>query len=813
MRASASSEALRQVGASRTKSLTEGYKNNIVQSGHFQRVRSQETLGKSSSAESLRSLRGADEEDTEVGRCRSSDGGLMESRSRRNSQGEETKEWSLNRGRGRRISTSSMASSGTTSRRASLEPEPERDSDAPKSQEDPVQPKKLSASERLRRMRLKAATNPELDFLGESEEDGTKAQPKSKSTPNLNKMFLNVFLSRSPSPPCTPNARGKPSHLRELNPCDSPGVEIGLSRRQILTVLASTAVCTASKDVLTSPFTAPRTSGLSRMDSQSPSPVSSESRMAAEKSTAEQSVAEQSAVEQSAVEQSAAEQEAAIDAERRDVSAMNAGIMAMTTTQILDLAPESTSNAAANLIEEFVEMCDVDGNCVVIKCDEEGCEPCYEEEGCVISEAFLEQMEQERMMVRTPSSLSIMRDLVRDEREQAVAAAEEVVQTYTSKLQQIQDHMHSLTAKLTNSHSAPTSDELFKEINNMKDAMVAHWDQISMETVRGLQSLSGVVASATALEESTVADVVVEKETLQTLVSDNLLSKKSMKDFKKEANHDDLRPGLVKKPGKLIIPRVDSNADPSPVVETTNALMPRLEASLKLHQQPSPDESQRAKQPSMLESVQDMTEMLMTTLTTMNGRDVSTLMTEPMIACGLRLLFQKSAVDQIGDLLGHGIHPLVIGLMVGLGCSMAAKVIAEPIVEGLAGSSRDFNKEMAERKEGGIWSKYFHDVSFSRSFVTCLTQLTVCNGLHTLLADLPPHVELSIQALILGILGGVVSSPIKTAQLKLSTRIHRKLRDKRSTLMTGVLVDVVLFTSFEALRTAAGLEPLNIFEL
>ena len=133
------------------------------------------------------------------------------------------------------------------------------------------------------------------------------------------------------------------------------------------------------QDVLTSPFTAPRTSGLSRMDSQSPSPVSSESRMAAEKSAAEQSVAEQSAVEQSAVEQSAAEQEAAIDEERRDVSAMNAGIMAMTTTQILDLAPESTSNAAANLIEEFVEICDVDGNCVVIKCDEEGCEPCYGE--------------------------------------------------------------------------------------------------------------------------------------------------------------------------------------------------------------------------------------------------------------------------------------------------------------------------------------------------------------------------------------------------------------------------------------------------
>ena len=80
----------------------------------------------------------------------------------------------------------------------------------------------------------------------------------------------------------------------------------------------------------------------------------------------------------------------------------------------------------------------------------------------MIPEAFQEQMEQERTMVRTPSSLSIMRDLARDEREQAVAAVEEVVQTYTSKLQQIQDHMHSLTAKLTNSHSAATLDELFK---------------------------------------------------------------------------------------------------------------------------------------------------------------------------------------------------------------------------------------------------------------------------------------------------------------------------------------------------------------
>ena len=66
---------------------------------------------------------------------------------------------------------SSKASSGTTSRRASLEPEPDRHGDAPKSQADPDQPKKLSASERLRTMRLEATSNPELDALGESKED------------------------------------------------------------------------------------------------------------------------------------------------------------------------------------------------------------------------------------------------------------------------------------------------------------------------------------------------------------------------------------------------------------------------------------------------------------------------------------------------------------------------------------------------------------------------------------------------------------------------------------------------------------------
>jgi hypothetical protein len=786
--------------AGRSKSVTEG-KNNIVPGG-FHRVRSQDTLGKSASSESMQSLQSMDLDSAR-------DDALPGRRSRRGSL---TDDGGI---------TQRRASIGTKSRRSSGTIESEPDSAAPMSQEvqrshsEPTAQRKLP-SERLKALRLKSNSESEMDSFNETEE-GTTLPKRSASASNLQKGFLHLFLDRSPSPPCTPGAHGVPSgNLRgaqEKTHCDSPGTDIGLSRRQILTVLASSAVCTvASKDMLGSP----RHSGLSWMSSaQTPSLKECAGMV---ESPAQLEGQSQSPSAQTSSQKTACESAAAAAEEVSENSAMNLGILAMSTSQAVYRIASSTSNAAAELIEEFVEQCDINGNCQIMKCTEEGCVPCAEEEGCIIPDDFYGEDKEDLIVPRAPSNLSIMKDLERHELDSTVAQVQDVVHTYATKLQQVQDRMQSFSAKLTASRGALTSEELLQEIDNMKQTMIAHWDEISLETVRGLRALNGAIEDSAFVAQNTTADVVVEKETMQSLVSDNLLAKRSLKELKKQVEgHDVHHPHVEpvvdrvlaskKTVPKLTVPRaVEGSTHPGPL-EVTNIMLQRFEASLKDQDQASPDGPREAPKFTLLESVQQKAEMFMTTFANMSRQDLTCLMTEPLIACGLRFLFQKSAVDQIGDLVGHGVHPLMIGLVVGLGCSVTAKAIADPLVKGLAGSSRNM-------PEGSTWSKYFHDVSFTRSFVTCFTQLSLCGGLHTVLGDLPPHVELSIQALLVGIAGGIVSPSIKNAQLNLSKEVHRKLRNKRSTLLIGVLADVVLFTSLEALRISVlGLDPINIYEL
>jgi hypothetical protein len=182
------------------------------------------------------------------------------------------------------------------------------------------------------------------------------------------------------------------------------------------------------------------------------------------------------------------------------------------------------------------------------------------------------------------------------------------------------------------------------------------------------------------------------------------------------------------------------------------------------------------------------------------------------LACGaLRVIFQSAADTQLRGLLEAGMDPFATSLMVGIGCSLFAKVLTAPLmpdkclpVKGLGVKHINLLKVRHSLKE----------VSLTRSLAVTAGQMGLLGGLHwahSCVSVLPSaEAELCAEAALGGAMAAWMCCSLRGAQGKAAGRVLKKLSNRPLTVATLVAADCAFFAAVESSLAILGQVPVVV---
>jgi hypothetical protein len=181
----------------------------------------------------------------------------------------------------------------------------------------------------------------------------------------------------------------------------------------------------------------------------------------------------------------------------------------------------------------------------------------------------------------------------------------------------------------------------------------------------------------------------------------------------------------------------------------------------------------------------------------------------PMLATGLRALLFMAAKAPVMQQLEAGWNPVAISMLTGVGCCVAANLLSEVAVQGLAGSSRDGGCDWRAAAWGSM-----KQTSLTRMYLGSAFHLAFASALHTTMTvylHCGHTLEVGAEVAVVGVFLFKLNPLINETCIKGKQALYKRLgRCKRNASAVVVASDLVAATGLELLSASAGLpDPMD----
>lgn len=183
----------------------------------------------------------------------------------------------------------------------------------------------------------------------------------------------------------------------------------------------------------------------------------------------------------------------------------------------------------------------------------------------------------------------------------------------------------------------------------------------------------------------------------------------------------------------------------------------------------------------------------------------------PVLATGLRALLFMAAKAPVMQQLEAGWNPVAISMLTGVGCCVAANLLSEVTVQGLAGSSRECEFDW----RSAAWAS-MKQTSLTRMYLGSAFHLAISNALHTTMMvhlHCAHSMEVGAEVAVVGVFLFQLNPLINDTCIKGKQALYKRLgRCKRNASAVVVASDLVAATGLELLCASTGLpDPMDFY--